>query len=78
MLAGAEPRKSELFWRKIMKKFLTIAVSLTAIGLAAQTTTTPPVRTYPDIVTSQTNASIALTSYKSNLEGYISQDGTDI
>jgi len=60
-----------------MKKFLAIAALFT-IGLAAQTTTTPPVRTYPDIVTSQTNASIALTSYKLNLEGYVSQDGADI
>ena len=61
-----------------MRKLLTIVISFIAVGLAAQTTTTPPVRTYPDIVTSQTNASIALSSYKSNLEGYVSQDGTDI
>ncbi len=60
-----------------MKKFSFVLFFL-ALGLMAQTATTPPVRTYPDVVTSQTNASIALTQYKSNIEGYISQDGTDI
>jgi collagen triple helix repeat protein len=37
-----------------------------------------PTRTFPDIITSQTNASIALTGYKSTVEGYLTQDGTDI
>src|SRR6266478_3502391 len=61
-----------------MRKLAVIASLLAiAIGLMAQTTT-PPARTYPDLITSQTSASIALTQYKSSLEGYVSQDGTDI
>lgn len=59
-----------------MKKLL-IAILLLAVGLAAQTPTAP-VRTYPDVMPAQTNASIALLGYKSNIEGYVSQDGTDI
>jgi hypothetical protein len=59
-----------------VKKLLTV-VLLIAAGLAAQTPTAP-VRTYPDVTTSQTAASIALTAYKANIEGYVSQDGVDI
>jgi len=50
-------------------------IILSAAVLAAQA---PPVRTYPDVTTAQTNASIALLGYKSNLESFVSQDGIDI
>lgn len=57
-----------------MRKLILISLLCIVASLQAQA----PTRTFPDVTTSQTNASIALTGYKSTLEGFVIQDGTDI
>jgi hypothetical protein len=58
-----------------MKRSLLAGLILCCAGLAVGQS---PTRTFPDVTTAQTNASIALLSYKGQVETFLIQDGTDI
>lgn len=60
-----------------MRKLIGLAL-IFAVGLAAQTQTPVPIAAPPDVLTSQTSAAIALTSYKAWVESSLASHDTSI